>query len=121
MVSVPAGEFWMGCHATDSACRDDEKPGRMVYLDAFKIDKTEVTVNAYKACVKAGACTEPSSYEGQGDQPVTNVEWFQADAYCRWAGKQLPTEAQWEKAARGTDGRIYPWGNRRTLHLVATL
>ncbi len=125
MVSVPAGEFWMGCHATDSECVGDEKPGRMVYLDAFKIDKTEVTVDAYAACVNAGICSAPdttSQYcvtehnnwgkSGRDNHPVNCVDWFQADAYCRWGGKQLPTEAQWEKAARGTDGRIYPWGNK---------
>jgi formylglycine-generating enzyme required for sulfatase activity len=127
MVSVPAGEFWMGCHPSDSACGDDEKPGMMMYLDAFEIDKTEVTVSAYQACVNTGKCTPPSTTSeycsdssavsnhwgkaGYEQHPVNCVDWQQADTYCRAQGKQLPTGAQWEKAARGTDGRIYPWGN----------
>lgn len=118
MVSVPAGEFWMGCATSDSKCMDTEKPGHTVYLDAFQIDKTEVTVDAYAVCVKAGQCSEPSKAgygtwgePDKGNHPVNYVDWNQANNYCKWAGKQLPTEAQWEKAARGTDGRIYPWGN----------
>ncbi len=118
MVLVPAGEFYMGCAASDSSCKDTEKPARNVYLDAFQIDKTEVTVDAYALCVNAGQCSEPGtrSYAtwgkpGNGNHPVNYVDWNQANLYCKWAGKQLPTEAQWEKAARGTDGRKYPWGH----------
>ncbi|MCG3146431.1 MAG: Hercynine oxygenase [Gammaproteobacteria bacterium] len=117
MALVPAGEFTMG-----SDSYDDEKPVHQVYLDAFYMDVYEVTNAAYKTCVDAGRCTPPhgtssytrSSYYGNSqfdNYPVINVDWNQANAYCEWRGAQLPTEAQWEKAARGTDGRIYPWGN----------
>ena len=114
MVFVPAGEFWMGCNAqVDKNCDIDEKPYHKIYLDAFYIDKYEVTQEEYKECVRAGACRGNEKYDGfTGDrQPVVGVDWNDAKAYCEWAGKRLPTEAEWEKATRGTDGRIYPWGN----------
>lgn len=99
MVAVPAGGFEMGCHmATDPSCEPDELPYHVVTLAAFHIDRTEVTEAAYG--------TDPSSHK-----PATSVSWFEADAYCRSIGKRLPTEAEWEKAARGTDDRVYPWGN----------
>jgi len=110
LVYVPAGEFLMGSEKG----HDAEKPQHTVFLDAYWIDQTEVTYAMYAKCVADGAC-EPS----YGTEPkarsnyyvvVTNVDWNQANTYCQWAGGRLPTEAEWEKAARGTDGRTYPWG-----------
>ena len=120
MVLVPAGEFFMGCNEkVDNQCVRSDKPGRKVFLDAFKIDKTEVTVAAYGQCVKAGKCSAPDTRErcnwqqaGKENHPINCVDWNQAVAFCQWdKNKRLPTEAEWEKAARGTDGRVYPWGN----------
>jgi formylglycine-generating enzyme required for sulfatase activity len=90
---------------------------REVFLDAFWIDRTEVTVAAYKKCVDAGACPLDPMFAGDEryntpELPVVNVTWGEAQRYCNWLGKRLPTEAEWEKAARGTDGRIWPWGSR---------
>lgn len=115
---VPAGVFTMG---SDNGL-SDEMPVHAVMLDDFYMDTYEVTNAQYKTCVDEGDCKEPDSSESftrssyyedsQFDNyPVIYVEWNQAKAYCEWRGARLPTEAEWEKAARGTAGRIYPWGN----------
>lgn len=118
MVSIPAGEFLMGNQ--EGKGRDDERPQRSVYLDEFAIDQVEVTNERYMAFVKStGHRTPPNPYgpgplaslTGIERLPVVQTTWYDAKAYCSWAKKRLPTEAEWEKAARGTDGRLYPWGN----------
>ena len=111
MVLVPEGEFTMG--SDDGSA--DEKPVHQVFLDTYYIDKYEVTNALYKACVDAGVCEEPSDTENYNNSqyaqhPVVYVNWNKANEYCEWRGARLPTEAEWEKAARGTDGRTYPWG-----------
>ena len=114
----PAGEFTMGSENGDP----DERPVHAVSLESFWIDQTEVTNKMYSLCVAAGACKEPantgsstdSRYYGNSNfdnYPVIYVDWNMAKTYCEWAGRELPTEAQWEKSARGTDANIYPWGN----------
>jgi len=116
MCLIPAGSFWMGCNASvDNECQGDEKPYHKVTLRAYRIDRTEVTQGEYKKCVDAGLCTVPFCKwdpSVASNRPVVCVDWAQADAYCTWIGKRLPTEAEWEKAARGTDGRKFPWGNQ---------
>ncbi len=112
MVLVSAGEFIMGAENGAS----NELPVHKVYLNSFYIDKTEVTNAMYKLCVDTRVCSLPSNEEfyrkaNYIDYPVVYVSWNDAKKYCEWAGQRLPTEAEWEKAARGTDGRTYPWGN----------
>lgn len=124
MAHVPAGAFQMGCPA-GAPCWSFEKPQHTVTLSAFFIDKTEVTVAAYKKCVDAGKCSAPSKclsagtyspwgVAGKEQLPVVCVTWQQSDAYCHWTAPngRLPTEAEWEKAARGNvSGKLYPWGD----------
>lgn len=117
MVLVPAGEFIMG----SDIGLDNEKPIHTVYLDAFYIDKYEVTNALYKVCADAGVCKPPIGVDSltrrhyyddpeYANFPIGKVDWDMSRTYCEWRGGRLPTEAEWEKAARGTDGRIYPWG-----------
>jgi formylglycine-generating enzyme required for sulfatase activity len=112
---VPAGDFWVGVDGMMGL--EDERPRHKVWLDAFSLDRYEVTTKHYARFLAATGRQAPWQWESvnldiHGDRPVIGVDWTDAEAYCRWAGKRLPTEAEWEKAARGTDGRLYPWGNQ---------
>jgi len=118
MITVPAGPFTMGTQSPRG--RADEWPQRTVHVDAFVIDQVEVTNERYLAFVATTGHRNPPNPYGTGalvsakgieQLPVVQVTWYDAKAYCAWAKKRLPTEAEWEKAARGTDGRTYPWGN----------
>ncbi len=118
MVTIPAGAFLMG--NPEGKGREDERPQRSVYLDEFAIDQVEVTNERYMVFVKSTGHRNPpnpystgslTSINGIEQLPVVQTTWYDAKAYCSWAKKRLPTEAEWEKAARGTDGRRYPWGN----------
>lgn len=148
LVYVPAGEFLMGGTTTlveqlrqSASTKDapldwfrvkrntaDDEPAHTVFLDAYWIDRTEVTIAQYKKCVASGACAEVAPQPGHNSEeylpiynnpdysghPVAYVDWEMASAYCAWAERRLPTEAEWEKAARGADGRMFPWGNFQT-------
>ena len=120
MVSIPAAPFIRGTNAGGF----DEQPERRIHLSAFSIDRYEVTNGHYQAFVSATHHRHPgppSRYaknmvKMRGlNQPVVYVSWEDANAYCRWKDKRLPTEAEWEKAMRGTDGRLWPWGNEQDV------
>ncbi len=134
MVLIPEGSFLMGTDPEDIFAKEHEKPQREVWLSAYWIDIFPVTNERYRLFIEAGGYREERWWTAEGwqwrvqnqiahplawkdrdwnsaRQPAAGVSWYEADAYARWAGKRLPTEAEWEKAARGTDGRIYPWGN----------
>jgi formylglycine-generating enzyme required for sulfatase activity len=122
LVFVPAGAFLLGSNAADPEGRSSEQPQLEVSLPAFWIDQTEVTNGMFSQCVGEGGCsgevldntiTRNNYYSDLsfGEFPVVNVNWKQATDYCVWAGRHLPTEAEWEKAARGPEGALYPWGD----------
>jgi formylglycine-generating enzyme required for sulfatase activity len=115
-VFVPEGDFTMGSTIDDTQADEDEKPPHQVFLTSFWIDRTEVTNAMYLHCISKKVCTPPAqstfyTKPGYANHPVIGISWVQAQEYCEWVERRLPTEAEWEKAARGIDGRIYPWGD----------
>ncbi len=120
MVMIPAGLFTMGSNDGPH----NERPAHTVTLDAFYIDRYEVTLSLYRKFLEEGNHDAPPTWDAEaatsvGDRPAIGMRWESAVAYCRWAGKRLPTEAEWEKAARGTDGRRYPWGEMQPFVDIA--
>jgi len=128
MVTVPAGDFMLGINPeTDDGYNgwDNERPYRKIYLDEYYIDKYEATLEDYSQCVKVRKCDKLPRYRDKAgrvcnwqhkdrrNHPINCIDWNDANKFCQWAGKRLPTEAEWEKAARGTDGRKFPWGNQK--------
>ena len=132
-VLIPAGEFLMGTSLSNRDGGRDEYPQRRVSLDAFYMDVYEVTNGRYLAFIAGTGHRVPEHPRDKTltlwkdsavpdvfkDHPVVNVDWDDAVAYCTWAGKRLPTEAEWERAARGTSGRRFPWGEAEPTRVVA--
>lgn len=130
MVFIPAGPFIMGSDNEDALTAS--RPAHEVTLKDYWIDRYEVSNAQYAKCVEAKHCTDPKSFssntrpdyytnEKYADYPVIHVDYYQATAYCTWAGKRLPTEAEWEKAARGKEGYTYPWGNQLPIRIPAQI
>ncbi len=123
MVEIPEGEFEMGAPAAEPS----EYPPHRVYISTFRIDPTEVTVSDYRSCLKAGACRDWALQDNDEfnapELAVAGVSWFDADRFCTWVGKRLPTEAEWERSARFGHNRSYPWGESRRdeVHRYANL
>lgn len=120
MILIPSGPFTMG--SNDGL--PNERPEHVVTLDAYYIDQYEVTLALYRKFLESGKYESPPTWDDEaattvGDRPAIGMKWSDAAAYCQWAGKRLPTEAEWEKAARGTDGRRYPWGHMQPFVDIA--
>lgn len=136
LIEIPAGKTWIGCFEENNggfACNSDELPVHQVSLDGFWIDKFEVSNGQFSLCVRAGACEPPyylrsstrGDYYGNAEfdrYPRVSVSWHEAQEYCQWVGGRLPTEAEWVRAARGGDQRLYPWGDEKpSCELANTL
>ena len=120
MILIPAGPYIMG--SNDGL--PNERPEHTVTLDSYYVDQYEVTLSLYRKFLESTKQESPSTWDDEaattvGDRPATGMKWQSASAYCQWAGKRLPTEAEWEKAARGTDGRRYPWGDMQPFVDIA--
>lgn len=120
MILIAAGPFTMGSNEG----LPNERPEHSVTLDSYYIDQYEVTMTRYRTFLESKNYQSPPTWDDEaatvvGDRPAVGMKWTDAAAYCQWAGKRLPTEAEWEKAARGTDGRRYPWGHMQPFVDIA--